>query len=84
MPQSVVTVNGVDVASTLSQRSHINIHIHQESALAQLLKAGASLKDVFSHPRDAAPSKARMSYGQLTLGVRGVDATEDGDSPSTG
>ncbi|XP_032161212.1 transmembrane protein 176B isoform X1 [Mustela erminea] len=69
MPQSVVTVNGVDVASTLSQRSHINIHVHQESALAQLLKAGASLKDVFSHPRDTAPSKARMSYGQLTLGV---------------
>lgn len=69
MTQNMVTVNGVDVASTLPQPSHINIHIHQESALAQLLKAGASLKELFSHPRDTAPSKARMGYGQLTLGV---------------
>lgn len=69
MTQNVVTVNGVDVASPLSQPSHINIHIHQESALAQLLKAGASLKEVLSRPRHTAPSKDRMSYGQLTLGV---------------
>ncbi|XP_047551394.1 transmembrane protein 176B isoform X2 [Lutra lutra] len=69
MTQNVVTVNGVDVAPTLSQPSHINIYIHQESALAQLLKAGASLREVFSHPGDTAPSKARMSYGQLTFGV---------------
>uniref|UniRef100_A0A8C0T8G4 Transmembrane protein 176B n=1 Tax=Canis lupus familiaris TaxID=9615 RepID=A0A8C0T8G4_CANLF len=66
---NTVTVNGVDVASTLSQPTHINIHIHQESALAQLLKAGASLKEFFSHPQDAGPSKTKMSYGQLALGM---------------
>ncbi|XP_047706181.1 transmembrane protein 176B isoform X2 [Prionailurus viverrinus] len=64
-----VTVNGVDVASTLSQPTHISIHIYQESALAQLFKAGASLKELFSHPLDTSPFKARMSYGQLALGV---------------
>uniref|UniRef100_A0ABI7XRL6 Transmembrane protein 176B n=1 Tax=Felis catus TaxID=9685 RepID=A0ABI7XRL6_FELCA len=69
MTQNMVTVNGVDVASTLSQPTHINIHIYQESALAQLFKAGASLKELFSHPLDTSPFKARMSYGQLALGV---------------
>ncbi|XP_025849592.2 transmembrane protein 176B isoform X1 [Vulpes vulpes] len=69
MTQNMVTVNGVDVASTLSQPTHINIHIHQESALAQLLKAGASLKESFSHLQDAGPSKTKMSYGQLALGM---------------
>lgn len=77
MTRNTVTVNGVDVASTLSQPSHVNIHIHQESALAQLLKAGASLKELFSRPRDTGPSEARMSYGQLALGVRGAGAAED-------
>lgn len=84
MTQNMVTVNGVDVVSTLSQPSHINIHIHQESALAQLLKAGASLKEIFSRPRDTGPSEARMSYGQLVLGVRGAGGAEDGNSPSMG
>lgn len=70
MTQNMVTLNGVDVASTLPQPTHINIHIHQESALAQLLKAGGSLKELFSRPRDSGPSKARKSYGQLALGVR--------------
>ncbi|XP_045352103.1 transmembrane protein 176B isoform X2 [Leopardus geoffroyi] len=69
MTQNMVTVNGVDVASTLSQPTHINIHIYQESVLAQLFKAGASLKELFSHPLDTSPFKARMSYGQLALGV---------------
>ncbi|XP_029777332.1 transmembrane protein 176B [Suricata suricatta] len=69
MNQNMVTVNGVDMASTLSQPTHINIHIYQESALAELFKAGASLKELFSHPRDTASSEASMSYGQLALGV---------------
>uniref|UniRef100_A0A8C8WDK4 Transmembrane protein 176B n=1 Tax=Panthera leo TaxID=9689 RepID=A0A8C8WDK4_PANLE len=69
MTQNMVTVNGVDVASTLSQPTHINIHIYQESSLAQLFKAGASLKELFSHPLDTSPFKARMSYGQLALGA---------------
>uniref|UniRef100_A0A9L0KGB7 Transmembrane protein 176B n=1 Tax=Equus asinus TaxID=9793 RepID=A0A9L0KGB7_EQUAS len=69
MTQNMVTLNGVDVASTLPQPTHINIHIHQESALAQLLKAGGSLKELFSRPRDSGPSKARKSYGQLALGA---------------
>lgn len=84
MTQNMVTVNGVDVASTLSQPTHINIHIYQESALAQLFKAGASLKELFSHPLDTSPFKARMSYGQLALGVRVAGTAEDGNSPSKG
>ncbi|XP_004430680.1 PREDICTED: transmembrane protein 176B [Ceratotherium simum simum] len=69
MTQNMVTVNGVDVASAPSQPTHINIHIHQESALAQLLKAGGSLKELLFRPGDSGPSKARISYGQLALGV---------------
>ncbi|XP_057586174.1 transmembrane protein 176B isoform X1 [Hippopotamus amphibius kiboko] len=68
MTQNTLTVNGVDVASTLSQPTHIDIHIHQESALAQLLKAGSSLLERLSHR----PAKARISYGQLPLGVTQV------------
>ncbi|XP_057406407.1 transmembrane protein 176B [Balaenoptera acutorostrata] len=63
--QNMLVVNGVDVASTLSQPTHIDIHIHQESALAQLLKAGSSLMEHLSHR----PAKARIGYGQLALGV---------------
>lgn len=87
MTQNMVTVNGIDVASTLSQPTHINIHIYQESALGQLFKAGASLKELFSHPRDTGLtglSKARMSHGQLALGVRMAGTKEDGNSPSIG
>ncbi|XP_004372806.2 transmembrane protein 176B-like isoform X1 [Trichechus manatus latirostris] len=69
MTPNTLTVNGVDVASTLSQPTHIHIHIHQESALAQLLKAGGSLMCRLSHARDTAPPKARMSHWQLALGV---------------
>ncbi|XP_070320780.1 transmembrane protein 176B isoform X3 [Odocoileus virginianus] len=65
MAQNMLTVNGVDVGSTLSQPTHIDIHIHQESALAQLLKAGSSLVERLSHR----PAKARIGYGQLALGV---------------
>ena len=66
MAQNTLTVNGVDVGSVLSQPTHIDIHIHQESALAQLLKAGSSLVERLSHR----PAKARIGYGQLALGVR--------------
>uniref|UniRef100_A0A8D2CQ74 Transmembrane protein 176B n=1 Tax=Sciurus vulgaris TaxID=55149 RepID=A0A8D2CQ74_SCIVU len=69
MTQNTVTVNGVDVASTLSQPTHIDIHIHQESALAQLLKAGDSLKQFLSRPRDMGPSQARISNVRLALGA---------------
>ncbi|KAG8506148.1 Transmembrane protein 176B [Galemys pyrenaicus] len=69
MAQNTVTVNGAEVASTLSQPTHINIHIHQESAVAQLVKAWSSLKEHFSRPRDCDPSKPRVHSGQLALGV---------------
>lgn len=69
MTQNVVTVNGVDVASNLSQPTHINIHIHQESALTQLLKAGSSLKQFFAGPRGTGPPKSSISFGQLAGGV---------------
>ncbi|XP_037382653.2 LOW QUALITY PROTEIN: transmembrane protein 176B-like, partial [Talpa occidentalis] len=72
MEQNTVTVNGVEVTSTLSQPTHINIHIHQESALAQLLKAGSSLKEYFSRPTDSGPSKAGIRSRQLALGVTQV------------
>ncbi|KAM8774502.1 transmembrane protein 176B isoform 2-T4 [Rhynchonycteris naso] len=69
MTQNVVTVNGVEVASTLSQPTHINIHIHQESVLTQLLKAGSSLRQFLTGLRDTGPPKARLSYGQLAGGT---------------
>ncbi|XP_060011895.1 transmembrane protein 176B isoform X2 [Lagenorhynchus albirostris] len=65
MTQNMLAVNGVDVVSPLSQPTHIDIHIHQESALAQLLKAGSSLMERLSHH----PAKASISYGQLALGA---------------
>lgn len=64
MVQSTVTVNGVKVASTHPQSAHISIHIHQKSALEQLLGAVGSLKKFLSWPQ------ARIHYGQLSLGVR--------------
>lgn len=69
MAQSMVTVNGVDVASMLSQPTHINIHIHQESFLTQLLKAGGSLKDFFIGFWVTSPLTTGISYGPLAGGV---------------
>ncbi|XP_048196415.1 transmembrane protein 176B isoform X1 [Perognathus longimembris pacificus] len=69
MTRSTVTVDGVDVDCAQSQPYHIDIHIHQESALAALLKAAGSLKRRLSRPRDAGPSKTRRSSLQLALGV---------------
>uniref|UniRef100_A0A2K6FCE0 Transmembrane protein 176B n=1 Tax=Propithecus coquereli TaxID=379532 RepID=A0A2K6FCE0_PROCO len=69
MDQNTVTVNGVAVASTSTQPTHINIHIHQESALSELLKALGSLKQFLSCSVDTRPSKTRISHGQLALGA---------------
>lgn len=63
MAQSTVTVNGVKVASTHPQSTHISIHIHQKSALEQLLGAVGSLKTFLSWPQ------SRIHCGQLSLGV---------------
>lgn len=62
MTQSTVTVKGVDMASAQSPATHVYIHIHQESALAQLKGLCAGL-------RNAGPPKASMPYGRLALGV---------------
>ena len=70
MAQNTVTVNGVEVASTLSQPTHISIHIHQESFLTQLLNAGGSLKGLVASWRDPGPPKTGISYGLLAGGVR--------------
>lgn len=70
MAQATVTVNGVEVASTQPHSTHISIHIHQKSALEQLLGAMGSLKESLSCPQATGPSKARIHYGQLSLGVR--------------
>ncbi|XP_028640565.1 transmembrane protein 176B [Grammomys surdaster] len=69
MDQTTVTVNGVKVASTSPQSAHISIHIHQNSALEQLLGAMGSLKKFLSCLQATGPSKARIHYGQLSLGV---------------
>ncbi|XP_054449449.1 transmembrane protein 176B [Pteronotus mesoamericanus] len=69
MTQNMVTVNGVEVASTQSQPTHISIHIHQESALLQLLKAGGSLKEFFAGKRDPGSAKPRIRSGLLAGGV---------------
>ncbi|XP_036212122.1 transmembrane protein 176B isoform X2 [Myotis myotis] len=69
MAQSMVTVNGVDVDSILSQPIHINIHIYQESFLTQLLKVGGSLKEFFIGSRDTSPPTTRINYGPLAGGV---------------
>lgn len=69
MAQATVTVNGVEVASTQPHSTHISIHIHQKSALEQLLGAMGSLKKSLSCPQATGPSKARIHYGQLSLGV---------------
>ncbi|KAM5302903.1 transmembrane protein 176B isoform 1-T3 [Glossophaga mutica] len=69
MTQNTVTVNGVEVASTPSQPTHISIHVHQESVLTQLLKAGGALKELFASRRDPGPPQAGISYGLLAGGV---------------
>lgn len=66
----MVTVNGVDVDSILSQPIHINIHIYQESFLTQLLKVGGSLKEFFIGSQDTSPPTTRINYGLLAGGVR--------------
>lgn len=62
MTQNMVTVNGVDVSSTLAPPTHINIHIHQESALPHL-------KELICCPWNTGPPKTRIRYGQLAIGV---------------
>ncbi|XP_006895259.1 PREDICTED: transmembrane protein 176B-like [Elephantulus edwardii] len=71
LPSNTVTVNGVDVRSTQSQPTHINIYI-KESAWAQLLKAGGSLRCCVFQPRDTVHPKSRMRHEQLALGVTQV------------
>lgn len=66
----MVTVNGVDAASAQSQATQVHIHIHQESALAQL-------KGLCAGFQRAGPPQARMPYGRLALGVSvGWEAAE--------
>lgn len=69
MAQTTVTVNGVNVASTCPQSTHISIHIHNKPALEQLLEAMGSLKKFFSCPQATGASKASIHHGQLSLGV---------------
>ncbi|KAM5255340.1 transmembrane protein 176B [Ctenodactylus gundi] len=69
MTHNLVTVNGISVASTASQPTHINIHFHQESAVSELLKAGGSLKRSLSRPRDPGLPEARINNEQLAVGV---------------
>nr|KAF6283964.1 transmembrane protein 176B [Pipistrellus kuhlii] len=69
MAQSMVTVNGVNVAYVLSQPTHFNIHIHQESFLTQLLKAGGSLKEFFIGPQETGTPTPRINYGPLARGA---------------
>lgn len=72
MARGSVTVNGLEVASGLPQPTHVSVHIHQESVLAQLLKAGGALKEFLALRPDRSLSKGRVRSGQLTLGVTQV------------
>ncbi|XP_004620202.1 transmembrane protein 176B isoform X1 [Sorex araneus] len=67
MVESTVSVTGLDLATAEKLPAHINIHVHQESALAQLVKVGSALKQYFSRP-----SGTRVGHGQLSLGVAQV------------
>ncbi|XP_038611724.1 transmembrane protein 176B [Tachyglossus aculeatus] len=73
IPTSTVEADGMEVASGDPGPAQINIHIHQESALSQLVKAGCSLFQGGSKtPRQAAASRERIGRVQLALGVTQV------------
>ncbi|KAL1778334.1 Transmembrane 176B [Sigmodon hispidus] len=67
MTQSTVTVNGAEVVSSSHQATRVNVYIHQDSVVEQLL--GVIGKRCISCPQDTRPSKASIHYGQLALGV---------------
>uniref|UniRef100_A0A7N4V288 Transmembrane protein 176B n=1 Tax=Sarcophilus harrisii TaxID=9305 RepID=A0A7N4V288_SARHA len=67
MSTSVIKVNGLETAEMDSQPTQINIHIHQESALAKLLQAGCSFLKTKNYSQNK-PSK-RVLQAQLALGV---------------
>ncbi|XP_020833586.1 transmembrane protein 176A-like [Phascolarctos cinereus] len=69
MVPNEVKVNGVKIdgleAAETSQPVHVNIHIHQESALPELLNAGKSLLKFFVKPAGTLELSARKSRLQL-------------------
>ncbi|XP_068939766.1 transmembrane protein 176A-like [Petaurus breviceps papuanus] len=69
MVSNEVKVNGVKMdglkAAGTSQPFHINIHIHQETALPEFLKAGKSLLKFFYKPAGTLGLSARESRLQL-------------------
>ncbi|XP_028933097.1 transmembrane protein 176B [Ornithorhynchus anatinus] len=73
IPTSTVEEDGMEVASGDAGPAQLNIHIHQESALAQLVKSGCSLfQRGFKSTRQASASRARIGRAQLALGVTQV------------
>ncbi|XP_028934232.1 transmembrane protein 176A-like [Ornithorhynchus anatinus] len=67
MPPSVVKVDGLEVAAVGSEPTHINIHIHQESGVAQLLRTGSSLLP--SCPLLKSTEAVRMKRAELAIGT---------------
>ncbi|XP_027696832.1 transmembrane protein 176A-like [Vombatus ursinus] len=69
MVPNEVKVNGIKIdgleAAETSQPVHVNIHIHQESTLPELLKAGKSLLKFFVKPAGTPELSARKSRLQL-------------------
>ncbi|XP_072508343.1 transmembrane protein 176B-like isoform X2 [Notamacropus eugenii] len=69
MVPNEVKVNGVKMneleADGTSQPFHINVHIHQESALPEFLKAGKSVLKFFVNPAVTLGLSARKSRLQL-------------------
>ncbi|XP_038611746.1 transmembrane protein 176B-like [Tachyglossus aculeatus] len=67
MSPRVVTVDGSEVVTVGSEPTHINIHIHQESGVAQLLRAGSNLLPSFSRLKST--DAVRMKRAELAIGT---------------
>ncbi|XP_043824750.1 transmembrane protein 176B [Dromiciops gliroides] len=69
MSTSMLKVEGMQVMSADSQPTQINIHIHQESALAKLFQAAGSFLQAKTHFQDTPKQSKRVLQAQLALGV---------------
>ncbi|XP_036615638.1 transmembrane protein 176B-like [Trichosurus vulpecula] len=69
MSTSVIKVDGMQAVEMNSQPTEINIHIHQESALAKLLQAGRSFLQSKIYFQHTLKESKRVLQAQLALGV---------------
>ncbi|XP_072508344.1 transmembrane protein 176B-like [Notamacropus eugenii] len=69
MSTSVIKVDGMQAVEANFQPTQINIHIHQESALAKLLQTGCSYLKSKIYSQDTHKQSKRVLQAQLALGV---------------